>query len=177
MNAGGSYAGRAFAAKYADLCFTLIKSDEPEGAKADADAYRDLARRDFGRRIQVWTVAYVIQRETQAEADAYHQYILDSADVGATDSMLAMLGQQSKMMSPEAFQAFRSRYIAGAGGFPLVGSADQIVDKMTRLAHAGVDGLLLCWVDYADGLTRWSRDVAPRLEQAGLRRSASVFAK
>jgi alkanesulfonate monooxygenase SsuD/methylene tetrahydromethanopterin reductase-like flavin-dependent oxidoreductase (luciferase family) len=171
MNAGGSDAGRAFAAKYADLCFTLIKSGEPEGAQADADAYRDLARRDFDRRIQVWTVAYVIQRETQAEAEAYHQHVLDNADVGATDSMLAMLGQQSKMMSPEAFQAFRSRYIVGAGGFPLVGSADQIVDKIRRLSNAGVDGLLLCWVDYADGLTRWTRDVSSRLEQAGLRQS------
>jgi len=147
------------------------KSAEPEGARADADAYRDLARRDFDRRIQVWTVASVVQRETQAEADAYHQHILDNADVGATDSMLAMLGKQSKMMSPQAFQALRTRYIVGAGGFPFVGSADQIVDKMARLANAGVDGLLLCWVDYADGLTRWTRDVAPRLEQAGLRRS------
>jgi len=173
MNAGGSDAGRDFAAKYADLCFTLIKSDEPEGAKSDADAYRDLARRDYGRNIQVWSVAYVVQRETQAEAEAYHRHILENADVGATDAMLAMLGQQSKMMSPEAFQAFRTRYIAGAGGFPLVGSADRIVDTITRLADAGIDGLLLCWVDYADGLARWSRDVAPRLEQAGLRRSGS----
>jgi FMNH2-dependent dimethyl sulfone monooxygenase len=169
MNAGGSDAGRAFAAKYADLCFTLIKSDEPEGARADADAYRDIARSDFGREIQVWTVAYVVQRETQAEADAYHQHILDHADAGATDSMLAMLGAQSKMMSSEAFQAFRGRYIAGAGGFPLVGSAEQIADKVGRISKAGIDGLLLCWIDYEDGLTRWLRDVAPRLEQAGLR--------
>jgi dimethylsulfone monooxygenase len=171
MSAGGSDKGRLFAAKYADMCFTLIRSDEPEGAKNDVDAFRDLARREFGRDIHVWTVCYVIQRDTQAEADAYQQRILDNADNRANDAMMAMLGTQSKMMSKEAFLAFRNRYIAGAGGFPLVGTAERIVDRCRRLSEAGVDGLLLCWIDYADGLARWSRDVMPMLEGAGLRRA------
>lgn len=33
-----------------------------------------------------------------------------------------------------------------------------------------MDGLLLSWVDFADGLTRLSNDVLPCLEAAGLRR-------
>jgi len=170
MNAGGSDKGREFAAKYADMCFTLIRSDEPEGAKADVDAYRELAKRDFGRNIQVWTVAYVIQRDSQAEAEAYQHRILENADQRANDTMMAMLGNQSKMMSKEAFQLFKNRYIAGAGGFPLVGSAERIVDTLSRLSKAGVDGVLLCWIDYMDGLTRWVRDIMPMLEQVGLRR-------
>ncbi len=172
MSAGGSDQGRRFAARYADMCFTLIRSDQPEGAKADVDAYRDLAKREFGRDIQVWTVAYVIQRDTQQAAEAYQRRVLDHADHRANDSMLAMLGSQSKMMSKEAFEAFSNRYIAGAGGFPLVGSADVIVDRCTRLSRAGVDGVLLCWIDYVDGLTRWNRDVMPMLEQSGLRKPA-----
>jgi dimethylsulfone monooxygenase len=173
MSAGGSDQGRRFAAKYADMCFTLIRSDLPEDAKSDVDAYRDLATRDFARHIQVWTVAYVIQRETQSEAEAYHQRILDNADHRANDAMMAMLGAQSKMMSKEAFQAFRNRYIAGAGGFPIVGTSERIVDTCGRLSAAGVDGLLLCWIDYVDGLARWTQKVMPMLEQAGLRRPLS----
>jgi alkanesulfonate monooxygenase SsuD/methylene tetrahydromethanopterin reductase-like flavin-dependent oxidoreductase (luciferase family) len=174
MSAGGSDKGRHFAAKYADMCFTLIRSDEPEGAKADVDAFRDLAHREYERRIHVWTICYVIQRDTQAEADAYQQRILDNADHRANDTMMGMLGAQSKMMSKEAFLAFKNRYIAGAGGFPLVGSAERIVDKCRRLSQSGVDGILLCWIDYVDGLTRWIRDVMPMLEQAGLRRQFEI---
>ena len=79
MSAGGSDKGREFAAKYADLCFTLIRSDDAHTAKADVLAYRDLAW-NYDRDIQVWTVAYVIQRETHAEAKAYQRRILDHAD-------------------------------------------------------------------------------------------------
>jgi alkanesulfonate monooxygenase SsuD/methylene tetrahydromethanopterin reductase-like flavin-dependent oxidoreductase (luciferase family) len=170
MNAGGSDKGREFAAKYADMCFTILKSDDPDAARADVSAYRDLARRDYGREIQVWTVAYVVQRESEAEARAYERRIIEHADGAQVDAMLSMLGAQSNMMPPDTFASLRNRYICGAGGFPLVGSADNIVDRLGRLSRAGVDGVLLCWIDFKDGLTRWQRDVMPRLENAGLRR-------
>jgi len=169
MSAGGSEKGREFAARYADIGFTLIRSDEPEGARADVEAYRTLAAGRFARQIQVWTVAYVIQRDTQREAEAYEQRVLDHADHRANDAMMAMLGAQSKMMPAAAFQSFKKRYIAGAGGFPLVGSAERIVETCGRLSRTGVDGILLCWIDYQDGLARWIRDVMPMLERTGLR--------
>jgi dimethylsulfone monooxygenase len=176
MSAGGSDKGREFAAKYADLCFTLIRSDDAHTAKADVLAYKDLARRTYARDIQVWTVAYVIQRETHAEAKAYQRRILDHADHRANDAMMATLGAQSKMMSPEAFQAFKNRYIAGAGGFPLVGRAQDIAEQCESLSKAGIDGILLCWIDYADGLPRWILEILPLLEQANLRRPVSRLA-
>ena len=176
MNAGGSDKGRAFAAKYADMCFTIVKSSDAGGAKADVDAYRDLARRDFGRSIQVWTIAYVIQRDSQAEADAYERRINEHADAKSVDAMLTMLGAESQSMPPAALHAIRNRYICGAGGFPLVGTADRIVETLTRLSMAGIDGVLLCWIDFDDGLARWTRDVMPRLVQAQLRRSHRIDA-
>ncbi len=169
MNAGGSDKGRAFAAKYADLCFTLVKGDAPETARADVSAYRDLAKRDHGRNIQVWTIAYVIQRDSEQDAARYEQHIIEHADRASVDAMMEMLGAQSRMMSPEAFQGMKNRYICGAGGFPLVGTADTITDKLGRLADAGIDGVMLCWIDYVDGLARWNREIMPRLEQRGLR--------
>ncbi len=133
------------------------------------DAYRDLARREYAREIQMWTVAYVIQRDTQEEADAYEKRVIDNADRSANDATMSMLGAQSKTMSAQAFLAFKNRYIAGAGGFPLVGTAKRIADRCARLSAAGVDGVLLCLIDFADGLGRWTRDVMPLLERAGLR--------
>ncbi|MDP8983671.1 MAG: LLM class flavin-dependent oxidoreductase [Pseudomonadota bacterium] len=169
MSAGGSDQGRRFAVRYADLCFTLLRSDDPDVANADVAAYREPARRDHARDVQVWTVAYVIQRDSQEEANAYQKRVIDHADRDANEAMMSMLGAQSKMMSAEAFLAFKNRYIAGAGGFPLVGTAEAIADRCVRLSGAGVDGLLLCWIDFADGLARWIREVMPLLERAGLR--------
>ncbi len=67
--------------------------------------------------------------------------VLDNADHGANDAndandaMMSMLGAQSKMMSAEAFLAFKNRYIAGAGGIPLVGTAETIADTAARPAR------------------------------------------
>ena len=45
---------------------------------------------------------------------------------------------------------------------------------VAKFSGIGLDGILLSWVDYLDGLARWQKDVMPRLEQAGLRRPAIV---
>ncbi|MEJ0070948.1 MAG: hypothetical protein WDO24_21950 [Pseudomonadota bacterium] len=37
------------------------------------------------------------------------------------------------------------------------------------LSDCGLDGTLLTWVDYEDGMRRFNRDVLPLLEKAGLR--------
>jgi alkanesulfonate monooxygenase SsuD/methylene tetrahydromethanopterin reductase-like flavin-dependent oxidoreductase (luciferase family) len=67
---------------------------------------------------------------------------------------------------------FRFHLKAGWGGYPLVGTADHMVDQLGKLADIGFDGMLLSWVDYQAGLERFDREVMPRLEQAGLRRPA-----
>ena len=49
MNAGGSERGRDFAAQHADLCFVLLKSDDPDKCRQEIAAYKELARQKFGR--------------------------------------------------------------------------------------------------------------------------------
>jgi alkanesulfonate monooxygenase SsuD/methylene tetrahydromethanopterin reductase-like flavin-dependent oxidoreductase (luciferase family) len=51
----------------------------------------------------------------------------------------------------------------------LVGTAEQIVDELGKLADIGVDGCLISWVDYKNELAQWNADVLPLLVQAGLR--------
>jgi alkanesulfonate monooxygenase SsuD/methylene tetrahydromethanopterin reductase-like flavin-dependent oxidoreductase (luciferase family) len=60
--------------------------------------------------------------------------------------------------------------MAGSGGgFPLTGSAERIAERLEMLADCGLDGILLTWVDPLDGIGRFTRDVLPLMEQAGLR--------
>ena len=63
------------------------------------------------------------------------------------DLGFALLRSDDPDSAREACLAFKNRYIAGAGGFSLVGTAETI----------------------AGGLARWTRGVMPLLERAGLR--------
>ena len=61
------------------------------------------------------------------------------------------------------------RIMAGVGAYPLVGTAATIAAQLISLSDLGLDGMLLSWADYADGMTRFNAGVLPLLEQAGLR--------
>ncbi len=54
--------------------------------------------------------------------------------------------------------------------FGLVGTPAQIVDTMDMLTRAGLDGVVLSWVNYQVELQQWIDEVLPLMEQAGLRR-------
>ena len=70
MNAGGSDRGQHFAAKHCDMVYVVFGSHDFDDCKAKVDAYRELARKEYGREIQVWSYAYVVQGETEKEAQA-----------------------------------------------------------------------------------------------------------
>ncbi|HEX7853568.1 MAG TPA: LLM class flavin-dependent oxidoreductase, partial [Sphingobium sp.] len=170
MNAGGSPRGMRFAAEHADMCFVIVQSDDPAKIRAQVDEYKLLAKREFNRDVQVWSSAYVVQRETDEEAQAYLQhYSVDCEDTAAVDAWIKILSVESKLMAPEALRAARQRFAAGAGGFPLVGTPERIVSRLQMLSESGIDGVVLTWVDFVDGLARFIRDCLPLLEQAGLR--------
>ena len=170
MNAGGSDRGRRFACEHADMCFIIIRSDDPKKIRAEVDSYKRTAREEFGREIQVWSYGFCVQRDTQAEADRYlHYYSVEHEDTPVVDGWTAMQGAQTHLVPKEVQQAFRQRFAAGAGGLPLVGTADRIAEQLIGLSECGVDGMLLTWVDFVEGLESFSRDVLPRLERAGVR--------
>jgi alkanesulfonate monooxygenase SsuD/methylene tetrahydromethanopterin reductase-like flavin-dependent oxidoreductase (luciferase family) len=170
MNAGGSERGRAFAAKHADMAFIIVKSENPDDIRAEADLYRRTAREEFGRDLQIWTFAYVVQRDTEAEAQDYlRYYAIDHGDDRALDGWMALQGMHTKLMPPDILEAMRFRFKAGNGGYELVGTADKIVDRLSMLSRSGIDGVLLGWVGFEDGMQRWIADVTPRLVQVGLR--------
>ncbi len=170
MNAGSSGKGRDFAAKYADIAFLHIDASDLDKAKAHIDSYRKLAREEYGREIHIWSNCHVTQRDTQKEAEDYLQhYVVTKGDDVAAENILAIQGVQMQRLLSEEREYRKFNVKAGWGGMPLVGTADHIVEKLIKLSSIGLDGILLSWVDYLDGMRRWHRDVTPRLEQAGLR--------
>jgi alkanesulfonate monooxygenase SsuD/methylene tetrahydromethanopterin reductase-like flavin-dependent oxidoreductase (luciferase family) len=170
MNAASSGAGQDFATRVADMCFVQLPSEDPAKRKAQIDSYKSMAREKYGREIQVWTMATIVQRETQAEAEAYlKHYAVDNADVETVDAWAKTIMANARPLTPFEIQDRRMRGAAGAGGTILVGDAGRITEQIESLSASGLDGMLIGYVDFADGIKRLVRDVFPKLEAKGLR--------
>lgn len=171
INAGGSDRGQAFACEFADICFLILRTEDPAGIAAQIADYKRIALERFGRQVQVWTYAYCVQRDTRAEAERYlDHFSVEHEDGPSLDAWSAAMGAQTKIFSsPEAIRTFRQRFAAGAGGSALVGTAEDIADRLHVLSDAGLDGVLLTWVDFVDGIGRFAAGVSPLLEARGLR--------
>jgi alkanesulfonate monooxygenase SsuD/methylene tetrahydromethanopterin reductase-like flavin-dependent oxidoreductase (luciferase family) len=170
MNAGGSPRGQKFCAEYCDIAFVLLEPGNMPSTRQRIADYRHYAREEFGRELKIWANGYVVQADTQAAADAaLHRYAVEHGDDVAVENLASELGVADKLPSREAYETFKYHFKAGAGGYPLVGTAERIADTLHALADAGLDGMLLSWLDYGEGLAAWNETVAPKLRAAGLR--------
>ena len=172
MNAGASERGRHFAAKNCDLAFTLIRTHDFDVNAAHVAAYKRLAREEYGRSIQVWTHAVAVQGETEQEARKFYDYYVQEkgdwdADSNVIDAMAAEINE--KEFPPERKRAISEMFIAGWGGHPLVGTKEQIVDKLAGLSRMGMDGVLLSWPRFEAGMREFRDTTLPLVKQAGLR--------
>lgn len=63
----------------------------------------------------------------------------------------------------------QERFILGYGGYPLIGTPEQVVDQMIELNKAGVNGMMVGFLDYAEELPYFGEEIMPLMRQAGLR--------
>lgn len=169
MNAGGSPAGQKFAATHADMNFVILKEREMVAGKAQINSLKTMAR-NAGRNIQSWIHVYVVCRDTEKEAQDYlDYYVREKGDYEAVNNLLEIFEMNSETLPAEVLEQFRFHFIAGHGGYPLVGTPEQIVDEMNKLIQIGVDGVLISWVDYKTEAKQWIDEVLPLMEQAGQR--------
>jgi len=172
MNAGSSGAGQAFALRNCDAFFTTTGAARISlaGAAARVEEVKGKARA-IGRDIEVFTVGQVICRPTQAEADDYYQHaLIDNADWGAVEGMLALRNITPQTVSPEEFAARRRYFAANAiGGYPFVGTPDKVADELADLGRAGLRGIAVSFVNYLRELPYFCDEVLPRLARFGLR--------
>jgi Coenzyme F420-dependent N5,N10-methylene tetrahydromethanopterin reductase and related flavin-dependent oxidoreductases len=167
MNAGTSEEGKHFAAKHCDMAF--IPPTTFEEIRQQVDSYRAIAR-DYGREIQIWSYAYIVQGDTEDDAKSfYNHYVHDLGDWKGAAARVKSIGLSAPPMSEEALRGVMERFIAGGTGYPLIGTKDQIVDGLRQLSAAGLDGILLTWPRFHDGIARFRDEIHPLLLQQGLR--------
>jgi FMNH2-dependent dimethyl sulfone monooxygenase len=172
MNAGASELGRHYAVKNCDLVFTVIRTGGLDECRAHVQAYHKLAREEYGRDIRVWTLVNIVQGETEKEArDFYNEYVHQRGDWEAAKNMVEVFSLETnkRNVPPERIKLLQEAFIQGWGGLPIVGTKEQIVDTLAMLSEAGLDGVLVAFPRYEQGLRQFRDITYPLLKQAGLR--------
>lgn len=167
INAGSSEAGREFSARHVDYNFiTITTEDEARFLIKDVKARAAAHQRECG----VMTYGLVCCRDTEAEARELYDSIVRHGDWEATENIMKILGiESSSFGNQDTVRNLGERFIAGWGGYPLVGTPEQVVEKMQHIHAMGIDGFILSWLDYAEELEYFGERVMPLLRQAGLR--------
>lgn len=166
INAGNSPAGLEFSARYVDFNFASLNTLE-DGALY-SKLVRQKARDDWSREIGVMTYAMVICRDTEEEAERVRSAILEAGDYEGAENLMSVLGVQSSSFNDQ-IKAFRERFVLGWGGYPLVGTPEQVADGLLSISNAGMDGVILGFLNYESDLIHFGEKVMPLLRQAGLR--------
>ena len=169
VNATGSTAGIAYAARHSDLVFIT----SPGGGHVDAaiaalpklNAEIKAKAAELGRTVKTIINPMIICRPTLNEAQAYYDSIVAAADIKAIE------GYIGRRMSGDAkgWKTELGAYRAVGGNMQIVGSPTDVVERFLQLKQAGCDGVQLTFFDFAPDLEFFGQEVLPLMRQAGLR--------
>ena len=167
INADSSEVGREFSARHVDFNFiTITTKDEAQFLIDDVKARARAHQRQCG----VMSYGLVCCRDTEKEAREAYDNIVRHGDWQATENIMNLLGiESSSFGNQETVRNLGERFIAGWGGYPLVGTPEQVVEQMQSIHAMGIEGFILSWLDYAEELAYFGERVMPLLKQAGLR--------
>ncbi|MDZ5810475.1 dimethyl sulfone monooxygenase SfnG [Halorubrum sp. AD140] len=166
---GNSQAARKMAAKHADVLFinggslqdirAVIEDVEEYAAAFDTEAPRFAAN------------AFVIQRDTEAEAKAVLEGIIENATDDAVDAFREQV-KQAGQASAEGEGMWADSDVEDLvqynDGFKtgLIGTDEQIIERIRKLDAVGVDVVLAGFLDFEAELERFGETIIPAVEAA-----------
>jgi alkanesulfonate monooxygenase len=168
------------AAHYADVYLTW---GEPPGAVAEKlDRVRARARA-AGRELRFGIRLHVIARDTAAEAWAQAQRLLDGLDPAAIERaqaiqrssgsegqrrMVALHGGRTDALevSPNLWAGVG--LVRGGAGTALVGSYDEVADRIAEYYHLGIEEFILSGYPHLEEAYQVGEGVLPVLRRRGL---------
>ena len=159
-NAGVSEEARDMVARLCDWAFISLSSLESTPAVTTDIKLR--AQR-YGRKVQCAAYPFVLWRDTEKEAEAERRRIIDHMDIEAVKNWATGLNLESG-----SFNQFTFEMLAlGGGALPIIGSREQVAEKLARLYVSGIDGILMEFLSYYDDTIRFEREIMPLLRQLG----------
>jgi alkanesulfonate monooxygenase SsuD/methylene tetrahydromethanopterin reductase-like flavin-dependent oxidoreductase (luciferase family) len=169
MNAGGSEAGQDFAAEHANLAFIPLFDLDQTAEKVEQYRERAVGHGRSADDIQVMSQGFCCIGETEAEAESKFEHVVEHADLEATENLMDMVGIESETFDPDQLTSIQERFITGWGGYPIVGTPEQVADELVAISEAGISGMLLNFLNYYEELAEFGEKVLPLLEAEGVR--------
>ncbi|HZC15492.1 MAG TPA: LLM class flavin-dependent oxidoreductase [Caulobacteraceae bacterium] len=158
ISAGMSDRGFDFAVREADACF--IGGRTPEERRDSSRRAKAMAEK-YGKTIKTYAMCTVVFAETDAKAEALVERYREGIDMGAVIEMLKSWGVPPERLDQVAKQqgAFMTQTAVGSPA----ACADQIEEFLT---FCEIDGLMLIFPDYVEGLKMFGSDILPGLRMA-----------
>jgi FMNH2-dependent dimethyl sulfone monooxygenase len=175
---GSSRAARDMAARVSDWYFT--NGNTPEGLAAQVADIRAKAAEN-GHKVKVGINAFAIARETEAEAQAELQEIIDEAIPDAVQGFAHEVKNAGKA-SPEGEGNWAKSTFADLvqynDGFRsnLIGTPRQIAERILDLKDAGADLVLLGFLHFQEEVAFFGRHVIPIVRQLEAERERAAVA-
>jgi dimethylsulfone monooxygenase len=173
---GSSRAARDMASRVSDWYFT--NGNTVEGIKAQVDDIRAKAAAN-GHSVKIGVNAFAIARKTEAEAKAVLQEIIAKADPEAVNAFGHEVKNAGKA-SPEgegnwAKSTFED-LVQYNDGFKtnLIGTAQQIAERIVAFKAAGVDLVLLGFLHFQEEVEYFGRHVIPLVRELEAAQHASA---
>ncbi|MBN8440688.1 MAG: dimethyl sulfone monooxygenase SfnG [Thauera sp.] len=164
---GSSRAARDMAARVSDWYFT--NGNTVEGIKAQVDDIRAKAAAN-GHTVKIGVNAFIIARDTEEEAKAVLQEIIDKADPEAVNAFGEAVKQAGKA-SPEgegnwAKSTFQD-LVQYNDGFKtnLIGTPQQIAERIVALKAVGVDLVLSGFLHFQEEVAYFGDKVLPLVRE------------
>lgn len=164
---GSSRAARDMAARVSDWYFT--NGNTLEGIKAQVDDIRAKAAAN-GHSVKIGVNAFIIARDTEQEAQAVLQEIIDKADPEAVNAF-GDAAKQAGKASPEGEGNWAKSSFADLvqynDGFKtnLIGTPQQIAERIVALKAIGVDLVLSAFLHFQEEVEYFGERVLPLVRE------------
>jgi FMNH2-dependent dimethyl sulfone monooxygenase len=161
VNAGVSEDAKELVARLCDWAF--VGPSSIEASAAMARDFTDRARQ-YDRTVRCACYPFVIWRETEKEAEEVRRAIVAQMDKPAVENWANGLNIGSGSFDQFTLEMFT----LGAGALPVIGTAEQVAEKLKRLYDLGMDGILACFLHYHEDTIRFGQEIVPLLLQLGV---------
>jgi pyrimidine oxygenase len=153
--AGMSERGLRFAVQAADVCF--IGGRTPEERRAASRRAKTIAA-EYGLSTKTYMMCTVVHADTDAAAEALVERYRDGVDMGAVIEMLKSWGVPPERLVSvaESQGAFMTKTVVGA-------PATCAREIEAFMDYCELDGLMLIFPDYVEGLAMFGAEILPAL--------------
>ncbi|BAZ29932.1 luciferase family protein [Cylindrospermum sp. NIES-4074] len=172
---GNSKAARRMASRVSDWYF--MNGNSLEGVREQIEEVSALARQE-GRKIKFGLNAFILVRDTEAEAHAVLEEIIAQADVEAVHGFgeaVKQAGTSTRERQGMWANSNFSDLVQYNDGFKtgLIGTAEQVADRIRQYYEIGVDLILGGFLHYTDDLPAFGKTVIPLVREIEAHRRTS----